>query len=350
MPVFILAYRVDSLTYTLAKALAFGDHQVRVQGITDEHSCDLDRRLCDMLQATDGVSLSLSAFAAIPGKEDPLIVQGHPRIFARRKFFQEFSRNAKDLRIVSFGDRKFPLRKALGFQGRELRWYGSRLRRVSRVLYKDGYHPRDLYRFLRPRSIIGFDVHSRFLHDPGAFRAIHARNWKVEDTRPCLVNFLGSLDPRRRAMAVERAHQPLAQDHVHEALAARGKEIFWHAYTDEAPAALGQQEYLDVLTRSDFTVSPPGYSLVTHRPLEAMLRGSIPVLNDDEREIYGIGLEDGVNCVAVHEGRWDEAMERLLAFPEERIREMRGRIARMYQTHLEYNAASRLIRQHLGFD
>lgn len=60
---------------------------------------------------------------------------------------------------------------------------------------------------------------------------------------------------------------------------AAGLTVVWHTYTDAQPAALSARDFLTVLSNSDFTLSPLGYSLATHRQVEALLRGSILVLN-----------------------------------------------------------------------
>ncbi|HIE55978.1 MAG TPA: hypothetical protein EYP90_12515, partial [Chromatiaceae bacterium] len=323
MSIFILAYRIDSLTYTIAKAVSFGGWEVCIQAITQEHTCDLDRRLVTMLDETPHVTVNDPVAPRFPGKDDLLIIQGHPRIFEHRGEFLEFSKNAGSLVMISTGDRKIPYRKALSFQWRELRWYGARLFRVKRVLFKDGFYPRDLFGLIRPRSVIGFDVHSKFLHDPGAFQRIHARDWKPDRKRPLLINFLGSRDPQRRERIVDSIEPLLENPRIQKLLDRMGKQFFWHLYSDEAPRVLSESEYLKVLTESDFTLSPPGFSLVTHRPLEALLRGSIPVLHASELDLYDVGFADGINCIAVPSEGWPAAVERILSLPEEDIWQMR---------------------------
>ncbi len=350
MSIFILAYRVDSLTYTLAKALSYGGHEVCVQSISQEHTCDLDRRLAEMLHSTPGVRLNTDDKPLAPGSGDTLIVQGHPRIFEHRPYFLDFSRNAGKIVAITTGDRKFSSRQVLSLQFKELRWYGSRFWRVDRILYKDGFHSRDLFGLLKQRSVIGFDVHSKFLSNAEAFRKIHHIDWKSDATRPYLANFLGSRDPQRRARIMDSLKPVVMDEQIRKSLDSRGKGIFWHEFSDDAPAVLSADEYLQVLTESDFTIAPPGYSLVTHRPLEAMLRGSIPVLHASELDIYDIGLEDGINCIAVPEGEWPAAMQRIFEFPEAEIVRMRKNIADMIDTRLDYSVASEKMRQRIGLE
>jgi hypothetical protein len=102
------------------------------------------------------------------------------------------------------------------------------------------------------------------------------------------------------------------------------------------------------LTESDFTLAPPGYSLVTHRPVEALLRGSIPVLNADELDLYDLGLRDGVHCIAVPTGGWPDAMRRMLAMDEAEIQFMRGAIRSLVEEKVTYAALARDIARRLG--
>ena len=64
--------------------------------------------------------------------------------------------------------------------------------------------------------------------------------------------------------------------------------MFWHEYSDASPIGLDPAEFVRRLTDSDFTLCPRGYSRVTHRPVEALLRGSVPVIAADEIDLYGI--------------------------------------------------------------
>jgi hypothetical protein len=126
--------------------------------------------------------------------------------------------------------------------------------------------------------------------------------------------------------------------------------MVWRAYSDAQPAALSPDEFLKVLTESDFTLSPPGYSLVTHRPVEALLRGSIPVLNAGELDLYDLGLADGVNCIAVPPGGWPAAMERITGMSDTDIFAMRRNVQAMLANRVAYPALSRDMSQRLGLN
>ena len=127
-----------------------------------------------------------------------------------------------------------------------------------------------------------------------------------------------------------------------------GKSMYWHEYSDADPIGVPPREFVNVLTQSDFTLCPRGYSLVTHRPMEALLRGSIPVLSADEADLYGIQLEDGVNCIRVPSAGWPDAMLRISRMEESQIVRMRTGILGMFEKQLSYGALAKGIRTRLG--
>ena len=350
MMVCILAYRIDSLTYTIAKALSYGGYDVFLQSISQEHVCDIDTRLSKMLASTPQVTVATSTNPDIPQKIGHLIIQGHPELLGHRQTLDLLARRTKKLTIISSGDRKFQIRQSMLSQWREICWYGRALRQVKRVVYKDGFYPTDLFGLLYPRRVIGFDVHSKFLSNQEAFGLIHTADWDIEAQRPILTNFLGSRDPKRRACIVDSVQPYFSQPSRETPSFQTKKTMFWHMFSDASPNSLGTTEYLDVLVRSDFTLCPPGYSLVTHRPLEALLRGSIPVLHSNELDLYDIGLQDGVNCISVAPEQWPAAIERLSQLDEDTLVAMRRNIFSMIEDRLNYPASSKRMRIRLGLE
>jgi hypothetical protein len=128
------------------------------------------------------------------------------------------------------------------------------------------------------------------------------------------------------------------------------KTWYWHEYSDSSPGGLSRQEFLNILSHSDFTLCPLGYSLITHRPLEALLRGSIPVLNSNELDLYAIDLEDGINCIAVPQGSWRTTITKIMTINEKTITNMRKTIYSMSKSFLNYSTSSKNMRKRLGVD
>jgi hypothetical protein len=161
-------------------------------------------------------------------------------------------------------------------------------------------------------------------------------------------NFLGSRDPSMRSRILHSV-----QGYFGDAASSGNsayKPTYWHVYSDAQPAALSAAEFLKVLSDSDFTLSPPGYSLVTHRPVEALLRGSVPVLNADELALYDLGLADGVNCIAVPPGGWAAAMQRIMDMSEAQVASMRRNVHAMLDEKVAYAALARDISRRLGVE
>ena len=349
MNICLLVFRVDSLTYTLARALTQGNHRVFVQSeaadIGDESYQGLRHAL-----SGDPLLTFLGPEAPPPGQFDRLIVQGYAALIDASPALPILAPRASRITLISIGDRYRTLRKALQLQRRELRWLRPWRRKIDRVLYKDGYYPMDLYRFRWPRASVGFDVHSQFLEDPEAYRQIHAADWEAGTRRPILANFLGSRDPRPRKILLDKVRPLMFPEGENESQARVGKTWFWHEYSDAAPGGLQRREFVDILTTSDFTLCPLGYSLLTHRPMEALLRGSIPVLDTHELDLYTIDLQDMKNCIAAPGGDWTGTIERLLSLDEERIAEMREYIGSMRDSLLDYPVWSAQMRARLGVD
>jgi hypothetical protein len=82
--------------------------------------------------------------------------------------------------------------------------------------------------------------------------------------------------------------------------------------------------------------------------VEALLRGSIPVLNARELDLYDLDLVNGVNCVAVANDDWPEAMRRMERLPETEIVRMRRNIRAMLDDRVAYRALSRDVCRRLG--
>lgn len=338
--------RPESLTYTIAKAISLGDHELTVSvarpGFAGKLPNEIERRVHEI----PGVTVVSRESAELPDVIERLIVQVNPRPADTLQAVGALARRARHITLISGGDRSRSAADARRIQWLEVRRLAVSLRKVDRLLYKDGYHERDLLSWLAPRNALGFDVHSQYLHDPVLFEAIHAHDWKPETVRPISANFIGSQDPAQRTLILDSI-RPVAGAHggtVHPDL----KPLLWREYSDAAPDALSPDAFIRVLTDCDFTLCPRGYSLVTHRPVEALLRGSIPVLAADELDLYGFELVDGKNCMAVAPGDWPAAISRLTTFTEGELTRMRRNILDIVSRSLDYRHLAKQIRQRIG--
>jgi hypothetical protein len=288
----------------------------------------------------------------LPAMMDRLIIQMFPRPNSTMSCaaVKLLAASAQRITLITAGDRSRFRRTAFQMQWRELKAFGRWLGRIDRIVYKDGFYPFDLFALFKSRRVFGFYTHSMFMDNEDTFEYIQRLDWETEATRPNLINFIGSQDPAPRKRILDSIRELFNQPAQTFELKSPPKNSVWHEYSDAKPAALGLVEFVDVLSNSDFTLCPPGYSLITHRVIEGLLRGSIPVLHANELDIYDIGLTNGINCIAVSPGAWPAAIERCFRMDENTIRAMRRNARSLAEQRLLYPVSSRQMRQRLGFD
>lgn len=350
MNVWYLVFRPESLTYTVAKALSYGGHDVFiwvVDPMRDEGAPDGIR---NRIREIPRVKIVARDYARLPDPIDRLVVQAFPRPTESLRDVGPLARRARNITLITAGDCSRAWRDAMQLQWFELRKVALHAHKIDRVLFKDGFYPYDLFGSFKHRRAVGFDVHSQFLHDSTLFHAMHARDWNPETRRPIRVNFLGSRDPPARECILDTLRPMFPSASGGSGSAVHGKIGYWHEYSDAAPIGLDPLEFVSVLSRSDFTLCPRGYSLVTHRPLEALLRGSIPVLSANELGLYGIDLIDGTNCIGVPDGQWSQALRQVARTEERMLIQMRINIHAMFETDLRYDVVSKRIRIRLGVE
>ena len=345
-----LVYRTDSLTYTVAKAVSFGGHDVFIWVVDGGQDHAHAEGIQKCIRDTPRVTVVAGDESRLPKVIDRLIVQVFPRPAESIRDVAPIARRALRISVITAGDRSRSLENALKLQWLETRRLARHASKIDRFLYKDGYHRRDLYGWFARRCNLGFDVHSQFLHDERLFQAVHARDWSPDERRPILANFLGCRDPADREEVLASVRGYFRSSSGDAPTLPTAKSMYWHEYPDSAPIGIEPREFLSVLTRSDFTLCPRGYSLVTHRPMEALLRGSIPVVDVSELDLYGVTLEDGSNCIGVPAGEWPTVLRKLAATPESEIVRMRMRIYRMFESELRYDAVASGIRMRLGIE
>jgi len=347
MDVWYLVFVADSLTYSIARALSQGGHDISVYPVSALREPRQPDAIQRRLMETPRVRFVDPRSVTLPGEIDRLVVQVFPRPAESIVEVGRMAARARRISLITAGDRSRSWRTANELQWREAKWLARHAGRIDRVLYKDGWHPRDLLGLVKARDVVGFDVHSQFLHDPALCAAMHARDWDPQSRRRYRVNFLGSQDPAPRKQVLDAVRHFFPSAAGAEPRAS-GPAMFWHEYSDADPVGVAPREFVRLLTDSDFTLCPRGYSLVTHRPVEALLRGSIPVLAEEEIDLYGIDLVEGENCIGVPAARWAETVARLTEADEDDIRRMRSRAFAMFEHCLAYDALARRMRHRVG--
>ncbi|MEP0918339.1 glycosyltransferase family 47 protein [Leptolyngbya sp. DQ-M1] len=240
-----------------------------------------------------------------------------------------------------------PYTRMLVSQLKEIVKYFPVSLKSERVFLPDILYEFDIYRAWSKRYHLGIDVHSNFLDDPLLSAKLFADDWKQSSLRKYCFNFIGNRNPESRTQIIQTVQSYLAsqaQSNLNR------NDYLWIEYGDNPGEIRGVPpvEYIDYLSESDFTLCPPGYMRTTHRVIEALVRGSIPVLHADELELYNLDLQDQVNCVAVRHQDWIEAIKRLLSLSQSDIEEIRCNILAMRQKYLTPQSYSRRLGMRMG--
>jgi hypothetical protein len=110
--------------------------------------------------------------------------------------------------------------------------------------------------------------------------------------------------------------------------------VNWHEYGPEsALRGLNPMDYMQALSEIDFCISPPGWLSWTHRTIEALVSGSIPIVEDPQHYQF-LELRDGENCIVAKSNEWGVAVRRALSMSEEDIRRIRRKVAGIRQEQL----------------
>jgi hypothetical protein len=156
--------------------------------------------------------------------------------------------------------------------------------------------------------------------------------------------FMGNREPAERAAVLDEiaghfrtAHPELTWTGNPDSPA----DIFWLAHDRHSPVrGLAAGDYLALLRRATFCLCPAGWGgLWTHRTVESLGCGAIPILPGPED--YALDLRDGMNCIAVHRGRWADAIERAVRLSPAEVTLMRRAIAQLWRERLAPEVAAR---------
>ena len=342
-----VVFCADTVSYMIAKALSSAGHNIYIYfGVPGHEETSLNKIKQRLLRIQRVSVLSENSEIAQQTTFDRLIIQ----MFPRPQFMESFqeihslAKRTQHITLISAGDRSKYWRTAYKMQWKELRAFGKWINRIDRIVYKDGFHSFDLFMLIKSRRVLGFNVHSGFMDEKEKFDYVQKQNWALEAPRTYCINFIGSQDPDRRTRILDSI-RPLF---VESDKTSAPKQNIWHEFSDEKPNALEPFEFVDILSNSDFTLCPPGYSLITHRLIESLLRGSIPILNADELDIYDLDLKDGVNCIAVASENWQATIERCFSLRENDLIKIRRNIHSLVKNRILYSVSSREMLQRLS--
>lgn len=188
------------------------------------------------------------------------------------------------------------------------------------ILIQEGADIFNPFPFIRNAIHQTINIHPQYLRDDLAGnRKFFLPAPLPEVSRPYRFVFVGNYNPPERQATLATVKDYLSslegttfiRDYEPgQQVAGSGTRILWNAYgdTDEIRGLPGDC-YRLAHEESDFSICPLGWGRNwTHRTVESLLRGAIPILEDISR--YNLGLEDEKNCIAVRNGDWLEAIQR----------------------------------------
>lgn len=204
--------------------------------------------------------------------------------------------------------------------------------------------------------LVGCGPHPRFFHDPEIEEYLYS-SWSAATRRSIKINFIGTPSPDTRAERLAEVRRYFALNPrvevvaEHEEVKNETDKIWVQLRTPRSDEMVPRppRDYLQTLTDADFTLCIPGYTIWSTRPTEALLRGSIPILDEREADRFlDLPLVDGENCLLVRDENWLEAIDKALGIGEDKLVLMRQSIAKMRTSHLDLEVWSRRLRRKMG--
>lgn len=152
------------------------------------------------------------------------------------------------------------------------------------------------------------------------------------------IGFMGNKNPKERSVALTESQRAIDQ---------AGAPSFWIEYGDnEHQAALTPEHFISALDEMDFCICPAGWSNWTHRVIESLCRGAIPIL--PYPHLYGLGLRHSVNSISVRGADWYGSVRHALGLPADTVREMRKNVLDLREALLVPAAASQRFCDQFG--
>jgi hypothetical protein len=243
-----------------------------------------------------------------------------------------------------------------------LRYYRTYFQNMARLVAKDFLQP-----FIRrsPRVVVErYDKAAwmlRFLASPRLMGIVpHQRiicqglppDLGSRTERKYLFNFLGTCVKLRVPIINRLESRFHLSPNGGQQIDIGGKTagIMWHADRPGSTRERPLNEYLDVMGDTFFTLCLPGQALTTHRALEAIHCGSIPVLPEETASQYDLPLKHGRNCWLVPRDRWEAAMETLGALDRQKVLELQAAVRKLAREEASIPALEKKCLRHLDLE
>ncbi len=237
----------------------------------------------------------------------------------------------------------------------------------SRIIVRGGSTRSRPMLGLAKASKIGYFVNPYFLKDVDLRYKMFTQNWRPEFSRFLRLLFAGNLMPLQRKRIIETVGQYLRQASQVQVLTnlqdflkrqntqnSNQASILWMERSGDVDLSgqintdtIPPSQWADILSQADFSFCPPGYERKTHRVIESLLQGAIPILDCPEE--YDIELQDGVNCLVVRHNDWIGAVQRALAMSIEDVTSLRFGVEACRNRYLTLESAGRHLAEKLGW-
>ena len=240
-------------------------------------------------------------------------------------------------------------------QVKELAIAAQVITRFDVILHEEVPLNSGIYSLWVKSNFVGAGPHAQFLSNPELQAAMFS-DWEINRQRLFKLNFLGTRAPDRRAAILGQIEQfykvraDINLTSVGDSVDDSKSNVLWIADTNSSKRVRIATEYLGMLEDSDFSLAPAGYTRWTNRPYEALTRGSIPIIDNDESRCFCLNFRDGENCLLVKNKDWISAVQRALAMPPDAVQRMRTNIKAMTGSQLTFAALSKRLRARAGLE
>lgn len=332
--------KIRSKTYTVAKAISMQDYEIYL--ITPEKENAVDNQHLLYLGKINKIKNLKVVSHPKTIKIDYLYIELSNIDLSPK--IMDFLRIADHLNVLYYRRKQFYIKNLFTDIKQIIKNYKI-LFRTESIGYIDGLYDFDLFSFFSRKYIIGFDVHSEFLENEKLKHLMFAFEWVPQASRKFKINYMGNINPQNRAQILKKIKSFLDESNIE-------LKVLWIDYGNRISETRGvpPEKYIEYLSESDFTLCPPGYERVTHRVIEALVRGSIPIINEDELYLYDMNLQNEVNCIAVKDGDWIAAIQKILSIKDNQLIQMRYNILAMKEKYLLPEVAAKRLRQKMGLE
>lgn len=181
---------------------------------------------------------------------------------------------------------------------------------------------------LQKRTFFSPYLHPQLFSDESLNRVFS--DFSVNEARPYAIGFMGNKNPTERSAILAECRR---------AIEGANARSFWIEYGDsEHHNALTPEQFVSTLGQMDFCLCPTGWSRWTHRVVESLCRGAIPILQD--AHLYGLSLQDSVNCIVVKDDDWYGSVKAALSLPIEDLHRLRRNVMELREKMLTPSVAA----------